>query len=248
MFRENKQHLQPYLISNVNDLPEKHRKRLDNSWAGVFYKEFFSRLKEEPFSVLYADIPSRPNIPVNVLVGLEYLKAGFGWSDEELYDAFIYNMQVRYALGYQQLGEGDFELRTLYNFRQRLSRYMQAQGVNLLDQAFEQVTDEQIEAFNIKVGKQRMDSTFVASNIRQMGRLQLLVEVFSGSKSYAERERSGEIWRGLWALSQRTCWAICLPCQRPGYLQTHPPDWHLHATLVSRLERGLCRRSGLPGA
>jgi hypothetical protein len=177
MFRENKQHLQPYLISNVNDLPKKHRKRLDNSWAGVFYREFFCHLNEEPFSVLYADIPSRPNIPVNVLVGLEYIKAGFGWSDEELYDAFIYNMQVRYALGYHQLGEGDFELRTLYNFRQRLSQHMQAQGVNLLDQAFEQVTDEQIVAFKLKTGKQRMDSTFVASNIRKMGRLQLLVEV-----------------------------------------------------------------------
>jgi hypothetical protein len=177
MFRENKQHLQPYLISNVKDLPEKHRKRLDNSWAGVFYREFFCHLNEEPFSVLYADIPSRPNIPVNVLVGLEYIKAGFGWSDEELYDAFIYNMQVRYALGYHQLGEGDFELRSLYNFRQRLSQHMQVHGVNLLDQAFEQVTDEQVAAFKLKTGKQRMDSTFVASNIRKMGRLQLLVEV-----------------------------------------------------------------------
>ena len=34
----------------------------------------------------------------------------------------------RYALGYQQLGEVDFELRTMYNFRQRLSRYMQVHG------------------------------------------------------------------------------------------------------------------------
>lgn len=177
MFKKNQKHLQPYLISNVNDLPEKHRNRLKNSWAGVFYKEFFCRLNEEAFADLYADIPSRPNTPVNVLVGLEYIKAGFGYSDEELYDAFIYNMQVRYALGYQQLGEGDFELRTLYNFRQRLSRYMQEHGVNLLEQAFEQVTDEQIAAFKLKTGKQRMDSTFVASNIRQMGRLQLLVEV-----------------------------------------------------------------------
>jgi len=195
MFIENKQHLQPYLISNVNDLPEKHRKRLENSWAGVFYKEFFNRLKEEPFSVLYADTPSRPNTPVNVLVGLEYIKAGFGYSDEELYDAFIYNMQVRYALGYQQLGEGDFELRTLYNFRQRLSRYMQAHGVNLLDQAFEQVTDEQIAAFELKTGKQRMDSTFVASNIRQMGRLQLLVEVIRRVHrmlSEGDQEKYGE--------------------------------------------------------
>ena len=78
MFQKNEQTNQIYLISNANDLPKKHRKRLENSWAGVFYKEFFCRLKEEPFSVLYADIPSRPNIPVNVLVGLEYLKAGFG--------------------------------------------------------------------------------------------------------------------------------------------------------------------------
>jgi len=33
--------------------------------------------------VLYADILSRPNVPVNVLVGLDALKAGFGWSDQD---------------------------------------------------------------------------------------------------------------------------------------------------------------------
>jgi len=51
-------------------------------------------------------------------------------------------MQVRYALGYHQLGEGDFELHTLYNFRKRVSRYMQESGINLNEQAFEQVTDQ----------------------------------------------------------------------------------------------------------
>ena len=90
----------------------------------VFYRETFCRLDERPFGVLYAEFPSRPNISVNVLVGLESLKADFGWSDEELYDAFTYDMQVRYALGYHQLGEGDFDLRSLYYFRERVSRYM----------------------------------------------------------------------------------------------------------------------------
>jgi hypothetical protein len=85
MFRENKHHLQPYLLSNIIDLTEKHCKRLDNSWAGVFYNEFFCRLEEEPFS-----------------------------------------MQARYALGFQH--------------------------------------------------QDQRDSTFVASNIHQMDRLQLLVE------------------------------------------------------------------------
>lgn len=130
MFKRNHRHLpsrccaQIPLTSHVDDLPEKLRKRLENSWAGVFYREFFCRLDETPFDVLYADFPSRPNEPVNVMVGLEYLKAGNGWTDEELYDNFCYDIQVRYALGYRQLGEGDFDLRTLYYFRERLSRHM----------------------------------------------------------------------------------------------------------------------------
>jgi hypothetical protein len=177
MFRKNQRHLQPALISNVQQLPERQRQRLEQSWAGVFYREVFCRLNEEPFSVLYADLPSRPNVPVNLLVGLECLKSGFGWSDEELYDGFLYDVQIRYALGYQELGEGEFDLRTLYYFRQRLSRYSQETGINLLDQVFEQITDKQLAAFELKTGKQRMDSTQVGCNIRQQGRLQLLVEI-----------------------------------------------------------------------
>jgi len=186
MFKEHNHHHQPILICSVNELPEEKRDYLYSSWAWVFYQEFFCRLDEKPFAVLYSSIPSRPNIPVNVLVGLEYLKAGNGWSDEEMYDNFCYNSQVRYALGYRQLGEGDFELRTLYYFRERLSRYMQESGINLLEKAFEKVTDQQIAAYQLKTGKQRtpalaagasVDSTQIASNIREVSRLQLLVEV-----------------------------------------------------------------------
>ena len=87
---------------------------------------------------------------MNVLVGLETLKLGFGWSDEELYDHFLYNLQVRYALGYHQFGEGDFELRSLYNFRQRLSQHNQEHRVNLLERVFEDITGQQIQT--LKVG------------------------------------------------------------------------------------------------
>lgn len=178
MYKANKRHLQPLLISNVSDLPEKHQQRLDRSWAGVFYRETFCRLREEAFAVLFDDQPSRPNIPVNVLVGLETLKAGFGWSDEELYDHYVFDLQVRYALGYRDLKDGEFDLRTLYNFRQRLSRYNQEHGVNLLVQAFEAITDQQISELKVQTRLQRMDSTQIASNIMDMSRLQLLVEAF----------------------------------------------------------------------
>lgn len=177
MFRRNDQHLQWPLISDLDALPPKLKQRLEGSWAGTFYREIFVRIDETPFAVLYSNEASRPNIPINVLVGLETLKAGFGWSDEEMDENFCFDLQVRYALGYRQLGEGHFELRTMYNFRQRLSEHMQMTGEDLLAQAFAQVTDEQGVAFSLKTTKLRMDSTQIASNIRQYSRLQLLVEV-----------------------------------------------------------------------
>jgi Transposase domain (DUF772) len=157
MFRKNSKHQQPALISAASELPEKQRKRLENSWAFSFYREFFSRIDEQAFAVLYSDEASRPNVPVNVLVGLEGLKAGFGWSDQELYENYCYNLQVRYALGYDRLGDGDFEIRTLYYFRERLSKYNAEKGINLLEKAFEGITDAQIVALKERTGMQRMD-------------------------------------------------------------------------------------------
>ena len=94
MFRKNTRHLQPALIpyghdvSAASELPEKQRKRLENSRAGTFYKEFFHHMDQTVFAVLYSEVGSRPIVAVNVLVGLEALKAGFGWSDQELYEHY----------------------------------------------------------------------------------------------------------------------------------------------------------------
>ena len=177
MFRKNDQHLQQSFISGLNELPPKLKTQLENSWAGAFYREVFIRIDEAPYAVLYADIASRPNVAVNILVGLELLKAGHGWSDEEMYENFCYNIQVRYALGLRNLGEGHFDLRTIYVFRRRLAEHMQHSGENLFEQTFEQVTDEQLAKFKLKSNQQRVDSTQIASNIRETSRLQLLVEV-----------------------------------------------------------------------
>jgi len=195
MFRKNVQHRQTSMFSSINSLPKKLLERLEASWAGTFYREIFVRIDEKLFAILFSDEASRPNTPVNVLVGLIILKAGFGWSDEEMYDHFCYDIQVRYALGYRDLGVGHFELRTLYNFRRRVTQYMQETGENLIEQVFEQITDEQIAAFELQTDKLRMDSTMIASNIRKMSRLQLLVEVLQRvHRMLAETDR--QRWAG----------------------------------------------------
>jgi hypothetical protein len=108
-----------------------------------------------------------------------------------MHEAISYNMQVRYALGYRDLDEGHFELRTMYNFRARLREHMERTGEDLVEKAFERITDEQVEALELKTGKLRMDSTQMASNIRQMSRLQLLVEVVRRmARNLSEIDRS----------------------------------------------------------
>ena len=177
MFRLNQKHQQLPMFGTVSLLRDDHQTLLDEGWAGAFYRELFCRLDEQPFAVLYSEAASRPNMPVNVLVGLEVLKAGFGWSDSEMYEAFTFNLQVRYALGYRDVSEGYLDIRTVYYFRQRLAEHMQTTGKNLLAQAFAQITDAQIKTLAIKTGRLRMDSTFIASNICDMSRLHLLVAV-----------------------------------------------------------------------
>ncbi|MGD8794364.1 MAG: transposase, partial [Anaerolineae bacterium] len=177
MFRANDQHLQVGMFDTLQQLPEKVRQRLESSWGGTFYREFFCRMDELPFAVLYSDEPSRPNVPINILVAAEILKAGFGWSDEQLYEEIQFNLQVRYALGLWDISVVPFTMRTLYHFRQRLSKHMQETGENLLDQVFVQVTDEQLKSLKLNTEEQRMDSVLVSSNIRHFSRLHLLVEV-----------------------------------------------------------------------
>lgn len=176
MFQANNKHLQPGLISDVQALDEKKRKRLEESWAGIFYTEVFCRIPEALFTVLYGDVPSRPNVAVNVLFGLELLKSGFGWSDRELYEHFAFDLQVRYALGIHDLKTEDFELRTLYNFRKNLREYHLEHGINLVEQSIAQITLAQVTAFKLDTRLQRMDSTFIASNIYDASRLHLLAE------------------------------------------------------------------------
>ena len=80
-----------------------------------------------------------------MLVGLEILKSGFGWSDEVLHQQVCYNLQVRHALGLHDLSAEVFTLRTLYNFRRRVEEHPDETGINLMEKVFEQITNEHLK-------------------------------------------------------------------------------------------------------
>jgi hypothetical protein len=195
MFKTNESHLQSDMFGATNQLSVQSQRRLEESWSGAFYRDFFCRIEESVFADLYSDQPSRPNVPVNLLIGFEVLKAGHGWSDEQAHDAVRFDLQVRHALGLHRLSDDVFTLRTVYNFRRAVANHAATTGENLFEVVFKQVTGEQQKVYEVGSTKLRMDSTQIASNMRNMSRLQLLVEVLQRVHrvlNEADRERLAE--------------------------------------------------------
>jgi len=68
MFKTNKSHRRKQLFGLENQLPEKMKKKLEQTLFPLFYEEVFCQIDEAVFAPLYSGKVSRPNCPVNMLV------------------------------------------------------------------------------------------------------------------------------------------------------------------------------------
>ena len=177
MFKENQKHRQVTIYGMVHQFSVGVMKRLDKSWAPAFRELIFEKIDERRYAELYSTVDSRPNFPVNILVGLEIIKMMFDYTDEELLDQFHFNLLTGRALGQENLGDITLSERTLYYNRERLLNYEALTGRNLLEEEFQSITDEALAKLKINTKTQRMDSSFVGSFIKQMSRLELIAKV-----------------------------------------------------------------------
>lgn len=83
---------------SVFNLTEREKKFLDKSWAKPFADKIFPNIDEKPFSVLYGNQDSRPNTPVNVIIGSLILKEMLGDTDDELVESLMFDVRYQYAL------------------------------------------------------------------------------------------------------------------------------------------------------
>ncbi|MFZ3130727.1 MAG: transposase [Desulfosporosinus sp.] len=179
MFRENTSHRQEKLFNNLSGMDPRYKKRLEKSWAGLFYKHVFCQIDEKLFEPLYSSDNGRPNFPINILVALEIIKHLKNFTDEVLFEAFAYDFQISYALGLHNIGERYFARRTFYDFRARLYKYTLEHPEEgcMIFQQFEKLVQHFIKVAQLDTDEQRMDSTQIMSNIKRTGRLALAYDV-----------------------------------------------------------------------
>lgn len=178
MFRSSPASSQINLFGNLEQFlrPSNQDKLHDpQAWSNVFLARVTNRIPEERFAALYADGMGRPNAPLRVLVGMLILKEGFGWNDEQLYEAAHFNLLVRRALGLVNLSDEVPVESTYYLFKQRLYRHEREAGVSLVQEMIRELTGDPAHQLGVVGEKLRLDSTLIDSNLANCTRLQLII-------------------------------------------------------------------------
>jgi hypothetical protein len=166
------------LEDSINNLTDRERRFLENSWAVPFSNYYFNKINEERFSVLYSNNDaSRPNTPINVIIGLLTIKDMRGLTDEECMEALLFDVSVQYALHTTSFAEQPISDRTLSRFRERCERYYLETGINLLVDEVKSLAAYQVKLQNISPTFKRMDSLMIESSCKKMSRLELLYTV-----------------------------------------------------------------------
>ena len=176
MFKENN-YIQQSLFNRFELLPGYLKDKIKKSWAQTFRDKVFPLINENRFSVLYSDKASRPNSPVNVIIGLLILKDMHDLIDEELVGSIHFDFRYQYALGTENLEVQPISENTFTNFRNRLYDYEQKTGIDLLKEEVEAISKGFTDYLEIDGKKLRMDSLMVSSNCKKMSRLELVYTV-----------------------------------------------------------------------
>lgn len=160
-------------------LTERERKALEKSWAKIFADEIFPAIDEERFSVLYSNKASRPNAPVNVIIGALIIKELFDYSDDEIVENLMLDLHLQYALHTTSFAEQPISDKTLSRFRKRCYDYETLHGVDLYHDCVKDLSSKIAKIMKLNGRIRRMDSMMIESNIRFLSRMELLYTCIS---------------------------------------------------------------------
>lgn len=179
-------------------LSDRKRRMLDRSWARIFSDQVFTSIDELIFAPLYSEhTNSRPNAPINVIVGALIIKELTGMTDDEVMESCEFDLRFQYALHTTSFENQPISDRTFSRFRSRCAAYELATGIDLIHECFNDLADKIRNFMKISPDMCRMDSMMVGSNIRKMGRLELLYTCLANLVKRIKEDGRQDLLEGL---------------------------------------------------
>lgn len=163
------------LFDSFHFQSERKQRMLEDSWAKAFSDHIFLIIDEYIFAPLFSEkTNSRPNAPINVIVGALILKELTGMTDDEIVESMEFDFRFQYALHTISFENQPISDRSFSRFRSRCAAYELTTGIDLIHKCIVALSNSIDEYMKLDGSIKRMDSMMIESNIRRMGRFELL--------------------------------------------------------------------------
>ncbi|MBQ9306273.1 transposase [Butyrivibrio sp.] len=163
------------LFDSLGYLSKRKLGILEKSWAKPFSDYIFTKIDEMIFAPLYSqNSNSRPNAPINVIVGCLILKELNGLTDDELLEECECDFRYQYALHTTSYDNQPISDRSFSRFRERVYAYELLTGEDLIHTCITDLAEQIRKFMDISPVIKRMDSMMIESNIKRMSRLELI--------------------------------------------------------------------------
>lgn len=177
------------LDDNFITLTERERKASEKSRAKIFADGIFPAIEEDCFSVLYSNKNSRPNAPVNVIIGALIIKELFDYSDDEIVENLMLDLHLPYALHTTSFVEQPISDKTLSRFRKRCYDYETLHDVDLYHDCVKDLSSKIGKIMKLNGCIRRMDSMMIESNICFLSRMELIYTCMSKLVVYLTKKQ-----------------------------------------------------------
>jgi hypothetical protein len=147
-------------------IPPAGRTILGNGWQGVFRHAILEVLPVRQLAQHFSDSAGAPTKELYSMAALVFLADFFGWNAQEAIEAYIFRVDVQYALNLEP--GATLCTRTLERYQQLF------RDNDLAARVFDKITTQLIGALDLDVSRQRLDSTHVFSHMATFGRTKLM--------------------------------------------------------------------------
>ncbi len=170
-----KDHKTRDMFDNWRHLGPKRRKRLDQSWAGLFREQILTRLPVDDIAKHYDQKQGRPTKELFASLGAIVLQQLLDLTDEQTADEIAFNIKWHYALDISD--ESDeakyFCERTIWEVRRLCIEH------DIDAKIFNRIADVLGKVFGVDPDKQRLDSTHIRSNMRKLSNIGVFVQTIN---------------------------------------------------------------------
>jgi hypothetical protein len=143
------------------------RKMIENGWQSLFREVLLEQMPVEKISSDMSDGAGRPSQELYAITGLLLIRDFKGWTVPETHHALLFHTDIQYALNLEPGAQTT--QRTIERYLARLQK-----DESIREEIFASVTDTLLRTMEVKVKKQRLDSTHVLSDMSNIGRARMI--------------------------------------------------------------------------